>query len=77
MKKYTDKKEIKSRNFFSTRFNIFSYIIDFDKIEKSFKSIVMSFQGKSKKQIEQHFKVEQLKSEMALKDEARRQLEKS
>lgn len=74
MSKYKNKKQIKSVGVFTRLFNLFSDLFGGEKIEKSFKSMVLSFQGKRNKQIEQHFKIEEFKKEMELKEEAKRQL---
>lgn len=69
MTKYKNKKSIKSVGVFSRLFNLFSDLFGGEKIAKSFKSIAMAFHGKSQKQIDEHFKMEEYIKEMRLKEE--------
>ena len=72
--KYSNKKSIKSVGVFARLFGLFSNLFPVDKFEKSIKSVVMSFHGKSKKQIDEHFKMQEYLKEMQMKEEAKKQL---
>lgn len=72
MERYKNKKSFKSVGVLTRLFNLFSDLFGGEKIKKSFKSVVMSFQGKSKSQIEEHFKMEEYIKEMRLKEQAKK-----
>lgn len=85
MKKFKNKIKIKPNGFLSQLFAFYSSVFSiFDDIEpfktfknkKTFKSMMLAFQGKSSKQIKHIFEMEKVKEQERMRIKARRELEK-
>jgi hypothetical protein len=83
MGKYKNKNKLKSKGllshlfaFYSSVFSIFDDIEPFKtfKEKKTFKSMILAFNGKSAKEIKQQLKLEEFKEEEKLRMQARKEL---